>query len=372
MDIQTLSEEIVKEVEVPTGPGLPNEILIDKILGLIYGNALGDALGVRTEFLSSHDAKNIWHGQEFSLLDWTENRRFPIADWTDDTDQMILILQGFLETSTINPLDFAKKLREWQLHGFPEFGDAVGMGIGFTVSRVLSSKNFLAQPSQASVKVWAKHKCDLAANGALMRTSILGVVNFQNITQVIVQTLEIAMVTHADPRSVAACVAETTAIALMLQGVSTDLAISTSKQLARVFIEKYTQSLQVLIEKNCENPVKENFIANKPNFSRELLDKYLDIEFENLLPIDGDDLGYAYICLACAFWAVKQEDWVEAIGKIILEGGDADTNGAAAGAILGCKLGFNKLPQFLVSQLRHKDWLEIQISALLKTLKVLE
>ena len=76
----------------------------------------------------------------------------------------------------------------------------------------------------------------LAANGAIMRTSILGVLNFNgeliivpylvikifpflkicklmsDIPKVVENTTEISRVTHADPRCTASCIAVTTAV----------------------------------------------------------------------------------------------------------------------------------------------------------------
>ena len=42
---------------------------------------------------------------------------------------------------------------------------------------------------------------------------------------------------------------------------------------------------------------------------------------------------------------------------LILQGGDADTNGAVAGALLGCKLGSSALPPTWLKGLKHKGWL---------------
>lgn len=41
-----------------------------------------------------------------------------------------------------------------------------------------------------------------------------------------------------------------------------------------------------------------------------------------------------------------------------LQAGDADTNGAAAGALLGCKLGVEAIPNSWLNSLIHKDWLD--------------
>ena len=44
------------------------------------------------------------------------------------------------------------------------------------------------------------------------------------------------------------------------------------------------------------------------------------------------------------------------------QGGDADTNGAVAGALLGCKLGTSALPPSWLNELKHKDWLDYHIN----------
>ena len=47
---------------------------------------------------------------------------------------------------------------------------------------------------------------------------------------------------------------------------------------------------------------------------------------------------------------------------LILQGGDADTNGAVAGALLGCKLGSSVLPPTWLKGLKHKGWLDGHIT----------
>jgi ADP-ribosylglycohydrolase len=47
----------------------------------------------------------------------------------------------------------------------------------------------------------------------------------------------------------------------------------------------------------------------------------------------------------------------ELIVNFIMEGGDADTNAAVAGAVLGTYIGYANLPSHWTLGLEHKEWL---------------
>ena len=53
----------------------------------------------------------------------------------------------------------------------------------------------------------------------------------------------------------------------------------------------------------------------------------------------------------------KAKVFEELMVKLIMEGGDADTNGAAAGALLGAYLGYANLPSHWKLGLAHNEWL---------------
>ena len=62
---------------------------------------------------------------------------------------------------------------------------------------------------------------------------------------------------------------------------------------------------------------------------------------------------------AVAFWAQRypQAEYMDAVLEVILQGGDASANGCIAGAIMGMRCGFSKLPTHWLAHLRGKDWL---------------
>ena len=50
--------------------------------------------------------------------------RWKKGDWTDDTDQMLLILQMVCELNgEVDAKDFARRLLHWARHGIEELGD---------------------------------------------------------------------------------------------------------------------------------------------------------------------------------------------------------------------------------------------------------
>ena len=141
-----------------------------------------------------------------------------------------------------------------------------------------------------------------------MRTSVLGIINYFNITQVIIQTLDIALATHIDPRCAASCIAQTSAIALMLQGVNEEIAIRTAKDISKALLPKYVSELQRYLSNKSNAQVMKKFREKLNEFDVESLNKYLDAEFEDLIPLDDKNMGYTYICLGCSFWAARQNN----------------------------------------------------------------
>ncbi|XP_070558794.1 ADP-ribosyl-[dinitrogen reductase] glycohydrolase-like [Ptychodera flava] len=337
--------------------------LIDRILGTIYGNCIGDAIGLLTEFMSKEEG-NMWYPEEkleYRLKEKVHSvphqRRWKTGDWTDDSDQMILIMRSLVDKKgKVDVVDFANKLLNWAKKGFPELGDKGGLGIGSHTNRVLKHKSFLTNPQQAASEVWRDSREQSAPNGAVMRTSVLGIHQFSNINQVITNTIDICTTTHSDPRCIASCIAVTTAISMMLHGkkhraVNGDIVhegiIEDAYHLAKEYLPDDDDGMR-------RNKLHE--YMNKRNLSE-------------LKLAQPDNIGYTYKCLGAGFWALRQKDFREALTAIVKEGGDSDTNGAVAGALLGCKVGFKNLPHTWIEGLLHKKWLDEKIKKFMKMLE---
>ncbi|KAG0287050.1 hypothetical protein BGZ96_008978 [Linnemannia gamsii] len=220
----------------------------DRIRGCLLGNAIGDAYGLATEFMTTRQAKELYgngpiaFGTDPGYPVWEDHHR-PITDrndFTDDTDQMLVMLQSLQQTrdGILHPINFARRLTEWQNHGIIEIGADPGRGLGYTVGRVLSHRDFSSNPHRAAFEVWDSAGRDLAPNGAVMRTAVAGVEHFWDEHQVVENAMAAAKITHADPRSILSALISSVLISRFLRGGGSNLA----EDQGRVWNPRLTQA----------------------------------------------------------------------------------------------------------------------------------
>lgn len=286
----------------------------DRIRGVIFGNAVGDALGRASEFMSKREVKETYPKGIRSYEDIDMTNRFRAiwkrGEWTDDTDQMLCIMDSIIENKAVVPHDIARRFLRWAAED--------GRGMGGTTRRVFSHPQFIRDPHRAAEEVWLKSGKTLAPNGGVMRTSILGVFDYKNPNKVLQNTEMACKVTHFDPRCVASCAAVALAISMMLVGYND---VDEVARLVASTVSKYDHGIETIIE-----------LARDGSISDLQLDE------------DGK-IGYTYKTAHAGFWEFLQaENFHDGIIEIIHEGGDADTNGAVAGAMLGARFGFSSIP----------------------------
>ena len=173
------------------------EQILDKIKGTIYGQAIGDALGLGTEGMDVYDMawkypNGITHYSE--IFQDHHRRRWKIGDWTDDTDMMLCIANAIIKDKGVNLYTIAQNFKDWA-NGEP-------MGIGGNTRNVLMIGDYVQRPLSVSRKVWELSNYQSAANGGLMRTSVVGLLP-NNIEQ---NAADICRLTHYDPRCTGSCV----------------------------------------------------------------------------------------------------------------------------------------------------------------------
>ena len=328
-----------------------DSIVADKIRGVLFGQAIGDALGVGTEFLSRSEVaftfpNGLRNYSDFRIYSKITNQfeqfddpRWSPGDWTDDTDQMLCILDSILAHRTIDIHDIAARLHHWAVT------DA--FGIGATVSAIVHHPDFLENPHRIAEEYWESKGRISAPNGGVMRTSPLGIWQYLEPKKIRYNAETVCRITHADPRCLGSCVAVCLAISQLLQG------------------EQDLDKLVDAIAKDVEtyHPEMATYLTKTQADSLEVLD--LD---EGLNARERVTYCYTLKTLAAGFWALRHANtFSEGILAIVHEGGDADTNAAVAGALLGARFGYRAIESAWIEGLIHRQALEQRAEQLIES-----
>ena len=308
------------------------EQILDKIKGTIYGQAIGDALGLRTEFMDDFDMawmypNGLTHYSE--IYQDHHRRRWKKGDWTDDTDMMLCIANAIIKDKGVNLASIAKNFKDWAI-GEP-------MGIGANTFKVLMMGDYVERPMAVSRKVWELSRYRSAANGGLMRTSVVGLLP----TDVRESAADICRLTHYDPRCVGSCVIVTELIHAHVYG----LPVPTYEQI-KMISRKYDDRIVEYITLSQNQDIKA-----------------LGLQEEG-------SIGYTLKTLAAGLWAYwHAETFKDGLLAVVNAGGDADTNAAVACSILGAKFGFNAIPTEYVDGLIYRDQLEEVVRGMMEVIE---
>jgi len=394
--------------KAPMNPDSTNALvrasLHDRALGAIIGSALGDAIGLYTEFLSAAQAAEAYPLRIFTLegpnptgfkLDSHRSPKEP-GQWTDDTDHALLLLLAFLHTArtppptasadeeataantttdtTCNPLptqrDLAARLRVWVQQGLRVL-DTMPLGLGRLVGTVVATKDFLQEPARVAREQWERTGRRVAPNGSLMRTHPLGLMClFRSEEETFQAAAELSRTTHFDPRCVVAC------------AIGTGLVRSVARGEVRT-----EEDVDTLIDRAVAWWQGDDSGGAAGGLELDVEELHRHVRAENLDALKLDDaqaIGYVYKTLGSGVVLLRlalrrtaetrggllahTKMFEELITDLIMCGGDADTNACFAGALLGAYLGYKALPDHWKHDLQHGEWLVEKAEALCQVL----
>ncbi|HMN05554.1 MAG TPA: ADP-ribosylglycohydrolase family protein [Flavobacteriales bacterium] len=311
---------------------------LDRIRGVFYGQAIGDALGLGTEFMTKEEVSHHYPAglSEYAqIIRDNHRKRWELGAWTDDTDQFLCIRDSILKVGKVDECAFAEELFRWYQES--------SLGIGNTVLRVVTLPQFTLYPHKGAELVWKTSKRQNASNGAVMRTSILGTYEFWDPDAVVRNTETICKVTHWDSRCIGSCAIVTLLIARMIN----EREFLDREQIGQI-AERYDERIKPFIE-----------LAYQGDIAQLQLDEPASI-------------GYTLKALAAGLWAYFHAgSFEEGLRAVINEGGDADTNASVAGSLLGAKFGYQGIPSRYIHGLLHRDKLEQKLEEYLGQLNKL-
>ena len=303
-------------------------------MGALLGMAVGDALGTTYEFrtieqrdyptLATGPATDVVGGGPFGLV---------AGQVTDDTQLAICIARSFAERGGFEPADIAAKYVAWADHAFD-----IGRQTLAAIDRLRDGEPY----SSAGLTVWREWERKPAGNGSLMRTAPIAVALADRpLGQLVEAAIVESMITHADPRCALACAAFDAAIAAVIDtpqgGAALVQAARTGLELGAKQLRAAWASDAVDLE-HLERAVVDldsdlaAAVAEQPGVYRAGLHVH-------------DTAGFVRVAFRLAFWhAVHTPSWREAVVDVASRGGDADTNAAIVGALVGARDGAEAIP----------------------------
>ncbi|KAH7310492.1 putative ADP-ribosylglycohydrolase [Stachybotrys elegans] len=358
----------------------------DGLVGALFGSALGDAIGLYTEFLSEALSRRSYPSASFTLHPnptplRPDSHRDPHVpgEWTDDTDHAMLLLLSYLhrDGAVLDAKDLAARLDVWVRMGLLAL-DTPPLGLGHTVGSIVRTKTYLDDPEGTARALWARRGYQIAPNGSLMRTHPLGLMCLDKTVEETFQVAaDFSVITHVDPRCIMSCAIGTALVrGLVLNEVCTEEAIDDVVDRAIQWWVGYRRAQMADESRHGE-----------PDLDLDELRRHVKVD--NLSDLQLDDamkIGYVYKCLGSGLHllrvamrrlastnhalATQTSLFEPLITELTMLGGDADTNACFAGALLGALLGYKALPTHWREGLVHGDWLMGKAEALSKVVGV--
>ena len=302
--------------------GGDGEIPEDRARGLILGLAVGNLLGLPVEGWSQEEISRHRPG---GRRDIDPRERHRAMD--DDLAQAVDLAEALV--SDVDPLDdFALRLIRWRREN--------GRGIGIMTSTVIDYlEDGLGVPG-AGVRFWEERgRPSTQPNGALMRTAPVALRYAHDAEGLIRGSASTSAVTHVAPGAIWSCILVNAAIAMLLRGEQPDiseLSAAAVEDGAPAELGEWIGQIPDAIEQR---------IAGEPV------------------------IGHTYLCMQAALWCVSTtDDLRRALERIVAAGGDTDTNGAVAGAVLGARYGVSAIPAEWLDCVPQRDRIETVVTAL--------
>jgi len=310
---------------------------LNNILGCAFGVALGDAMGAYLEFRSPGTiARYFPTKDDYKFppdVDTTHliHRGEKPCHWTDDTTQMIFIMEMLIETGDqIDLVNFSKKLVNWLDNGVPEIGETRSSDCGgLTICVIRDFRHHPTDPKRCAKGQW-ESRPGHSPNGSVMRTAIMGCRKSDDYVQCISDSIQVGLTTHYDQRCSVSVAVITSIVWDIVHGTPEDEILDRAFKCCEWFGEQH----------------------------REECERYFNMTELDELELN-DMIGYSLKCMACGVWAFRNrdKDFRDAILDIIFQGGDTDTNAAVAGGVLGAYKGYDNLPQDYIEKMPHHDYL---------------
>lgn len=299
-------------------------ILTDKIRSLLFGLAVGDALGVPAEFKSR---KTIRKDPIKGMTGFGTHDQ-PPGTFSDDSSLAFCLAEALTEGYDLNRI--AQNFLQWEDENYWTAHSDV-FDIGISTSRAISRLRQGESPEASGCTEASSN-----GNGSLMRIApLVFYLAGKPINERFEMTKQVSSITHAHIRSVISCFYYVEFALLLLQGKDKFVIYEALKS----EVTEYLNSISV------------------KSVEIDLFDRLLR---GNIFELTEDEISggtYVIETLEAALWCFLTTDtFSDAVLKAVNLGQDTDTTGAVTGALAGLLYGYKSIPAQWIEQLaRHED-----------------
>lgn len=315
----------------------PDSVLLDRARGVMVGLAVGNLFGIAHE---GRSRQSLARQYPDGLREIMAKPGYPDDD---DIGQAIALGEAAVE----GPLDLDDVGRR-----FWDWAETNGAGMGGLTGRVLSlyggaypqrlqrnrrtgraRKPIGTSIEEASRTAWknSRYRGD-AGNGAVMRCAPIAIRWHHDPRALARNSYLSAVPTHWDRRCGWSCVVLNFAIAAAFRDEWVP-----AHELLQASLEGLRGSLPELERYGVRNRVPRRVRDTVAVARKDELDE---------LWLDGPSMGYTLLTLTAALVAYwRAPSFESGLREVIEAGGDTDTNGAAAGAVLGARFGVEGIPR---------------------------
>ncbi len=322
--------------------------------GALAGLALGDALGMPTQEMSPEQIRAVY-GRITGLVDGDASQPYapgmPAGSVTDDTEQALLVasllIRGRGSSSgrvALNAVEFAHALLAWE-DSMIERGslDLLGPSTKAALERVRAGEDPLTVGGEGTT------------NGAAMRVTPIGIAVSTEDPEAFAEVVwSSCRVTHATRQGF-----QSAALVAAAVSMGIDAARSTTPNL-RSLLWKAVSYVDSLPERGAWTPDPDVVAATRR--AMQLAVNPASSSLECLVEQVGTSVASAH-AIPMAFALLARDPSPQALLDAANIGGDTDTIGAIAGAILGAALGVQVLPADSLSMIEEVSHLGLSTVA---------
>jgi len=317
---------------------------IDKTLGCLAGLALGDALGMATEFLTPEQIK-----KEFSWLDrlrpapaWHPHAPMQAGEVTDDTRQMLAVAHAYDTQGVLTADAVAQQLLGWEASN----DNSVQLCMGPSTHQALEKLRHGIPPTETGRAG--------KTNGAAMRTAVVGLMTAGHPDATLDDVVAASLPTHgtgvaiAGAAAVACAVAEATTEKATLTSI-----LEAARWGAQEGFKRGAWAWSTPLEGRIE--LAERLVREADDLQDALKDIYRYV---------GTDMLVAEsVAAAFGVFMLAGGNPMKAVVLGANIGGDTDTIAAIAGAVSGAWQGVEAIDAGMLAQVEKVNGLDLKEEA---------